>query len=244
MPEGFQVIPAIDLRRGRCVRLRQGRAENETVFAGDPAAVAERWAREGASLLHVVDLDGAFRGQPVNLASLEAILKAVSVPVQFGGGLRDLESVGAVMERGVARVVLGTRALLDRPFLEETLARWPSQVLVSIDVCDGKVAVRGWTETTNRDALDVAEGLLRLGAGQVIVTDVVRDGTMKGTEADVFRRIAATGLRVVAAGGVSSLADLCRLRATDGVVGVIVGRALYEGAFTLSEALKAVGRLI
>ncbi len=236
----FTLYPAIDLRGGRCVRLRQGRADQATVFSDDPAATARRWAAAGASWLHVVNLDGAFgETGAANQQALVAILGAVSIPVQMGGGLRDLASVEAALGLGVSRVVLGTVALTQPELVGEAVRRFgPERVAVGIDARDGLVAVHGWQQTSTVPALDLAGLLKGLGARHVIYTDIARDGMLSGPNLPALETMAATGLGVIASGGIACLEDLRELAAVPGVEGAIVGMALYTGAIDLSAALK------
>lgn len=240
------IFPAIDLRGGRCVRLRQGDPQAETVFGDDPAAIARRWAAAGAAWLHVVNLDGALedeRASAVNVQALQAILRAVPVPVQFGGGLRTIDDVARVLDLGVSRAILGTAAVRDRDLVGQALARFgPERVLVAIDARDGKVAIRGWQETTELAAGELGRELYELGLGRVIYTDIARDGTLAGPNLPAVQALAAeTGLGVIASGGVARLQDLQALAALgDGIEGAIVGRALYTGAIDLQAALELV----
>ena len=233
------VIPAVDLKGGRCVRLLRGRPETEEVFSDDPAEMAARWERLGAPAVHVVDLDGAFEGVPQNLPSLKAILERIKVPVQFGGGVRDPETAGALLAMGVSRVVLGTRALEDPAFLRGVLDAHTGRVMVSLDIRDGFVAVRGWAGILQTPLEEVASRLRQAGLRRVIVTDVGRDGTLSGPNPELARRVASTGLEVVVAGGISSVRDIVALKGLPGVVGAIVGRALYSGGVSLPEAIAA-----
>lgn len=235
----FTVYPAIDLRRGRVVRLAQGDPERETVYGDDPAAVAERWLAAGATWLHVVNLDGAFgEGGQANLEALRALL-ATGALIQFGGGLRSLPDVEAALEAGVARVVLGTAAVEAPDLVAEALARFgPDRVAVALDVRAGRVQVRGWVEDAGREPVDLAAELAGLGLRTVVHTDVARDGVSRGLNVEASKRLAeATGLEVIASGGVASLADIQAARKA-GLAGVVVGRALYDGRFTLEEALR------
>ena len=235
------IYPAIDLRGGRCVRLRQGRAENETVYSDDPLLMAQHWVSQGASWLHIVDLDAAMGTPSVNQAALKAIVSSVGAPVQFGGGLRSIEAVEAAFALGVQRVVIGSAAISNPTLVMRAVARYGAQaVAVGIDSRAGKVAVHGWQETTETDALSLALQMKTLGVKRVICTDVSRDGMLEGPNLDALRQTAEkSGLKVIASGGVSSLADLRALAAIPGIEGVIVGQALYTGAFTLAEALAA-----
>ena len=235
------VIPAIDLKAGRCVRLSQGRMDRETVYSDDPAATARQWARAGARLLHVVDLDGAVAGAPRNLEALRRILEAVPVPVQAGGGIRRLDTLERLLALGVARVVLGTSVLEDRAFLEEACRCFPGRVVVGIDARDGRVAVRGWTETTSARAVDVAREVARLPIRAIVYTDIQRDGMLSGPNvASLEALLRAVPVPVIASGGVASLDHLRTLRKLDPAPeGVIVGRALYAGTLDLREAIAA-----
>lgn len=235
------VIPAIDLRGGRCVRLTQGRYDAETVYADDPVAVALDWVAQGAARLHVVDLDGARVGHPVNLGVVRAIDAAVEIPIQLGGGLRSAADIAQALDAGADRVILGTRAVQDEGFLKQAAAIFPGRIIVSLDVRGERVAVSGWLEEA-AVTLDEAVGrLAALGFEEVIVTDVERDGTLSGVNPELVRRVARHGLRVFAAGGVGSLDDIVALRALEpeGLAGVIVGKALYSGRLNLADALAA-----
>jgi len=239
------VYPAIDLRAGRCVRLQQGRFDAETAFADDPAEVARRWVNEGAEWLHVVNLDGALgegdTGDSPNLAALARILSAVAVPVQFGGGVRSLADVDRLLERGVARVILGTVAVRRPEVVGEAVARHSAErVAVGIDARDGRVTVQGWTEAAEIGATELAARMAALGVTYAVYTDVGRDGMLLGVNVEATAHLARTsGLRVIASGGVATLDDLRALRAreAEGIVGVIIGMALYRGAIRLADAL-------
>ena len=236
------VIPAIDLREGRCVRLREGRADAQTVFSDDPVAMAERWAGAGAERLHVVDLDGAFAGAPRQTALIAKIVDAVRpVPVEAGGGLRDLAALESVLEAGVTWAVVGTRAAVDAEFLAEAGRRFGERIIVAADARGDRVAIRGWTETAELTILEIARRAREAGAVAVLYTDVSRDGTGLGPNVDTTAALAqAARLPVLASGGVASVADLVRLAAIPGVLGTVVGRALYTGAIDLREAQAAV----
>ena len=238
----MDLYPAIDLRGGRCVRLYQGDYAQETVYADDPVAQARAFADGGAPWIHVVDLDGARSGEPTHTDVIGAIAAAVDVPVQTGGGIRDEATAERLFAGGVARVVLGTIALEQPELVARLAARHP--VAVGLDARAGDVAVRGWEEASGRSVLDVAREFEAAGIAALIVTDIGRDGTLEGPDVDGLGAVlAATGVDVIASGGVGALADLERLRAleADGrrLSGAIVGRALYEGAFTLDAALVA-----
>jgi phosphoribosylformimino-5-aminoimidazole carboxamide ribotide isomerase len=235
------VIPAIDLQGGRCVRLVEGRAETATVYGDDPVAWARRWAGEGAERLHVVDLDGAFAGGPRHAGLIASIVQAVPVPVEVGGGLRDLETLGAALATGARWAILGTAAALDPAFLDAACARWPGRILVGVDAVDGRVAVDGWTRTLALTAAELRRRAGAAGAAAVIYTDVRRDGTGRGPNLEATATLAAeAGLPVIASGGIAGVDDLRRLAEIPGVVGAIVGRALYTGAVDLRTATAAL----
>ena len=233
------VLPAIDLRDGRCVRLLQGRADRETVYSTDPAAVARSFAEAGAAMLHVVDLDGAFHGQPANLTALRAIRAAVSLPIEVGGGLRTLEDMQRMLDLGVDSVIVGTLAVRQPGVVEEALSRFSgARLQLGLDAREGKVAVSGWTEDTALDAVDFARQWKARGIQRVIFTDIARDGALKGPNLPAIRAFAErTALRVTASGGVSGPEDLDRLAELEplGVDRVIVGKAIYEGALPLER---------
>lgn len=237
------LYPAIDLRGGRCVRLQRGEASAETVFAANPTLAARRWAAEGAEWLHVVNLDGALgESGAENLTALQAILAAVALPVQFGGGLRSLEDVARLLELGVARVILGTVAVRDPQLVAEACARYGAErVAVGIDARDGYVAIHGWQDTTTVAAGDLARQMRALGIERIVHTDIGRDGMLRGANVAACVQLAReAGVRVIASGGVSSLADIEALaaHAADGIEGAIIGMALYRGVIALPEALS------
>jgi len=237
-----QVIPAIDIRAGKCVRLLQGQADQQTVYGHDPVAMARRWAEAGAPRLHIVDLDGAFAGQMHNFAVIQAMLQAVSIPVQLGGGLRDLEAISRALEAGVQRVVLGTSALEQWDTLIAATERFPGRVCVGIDSRNGQVAVRGWQTVSEVETIAFAQRVATAGVAAIIYTDIARDGTLQGPNlAGIAALTQQVHVPVIASGGVSQLADLQHLGALEplGVCGVIVGKALYEGRFTYQQACTA-----
>lgn len=234
----MMVIPAVDLRGGRCVRLLQGRAEAETVFSDDPVATARAWAAEGAPRLHVVDLDGAFAGSPKQTGLIEEIVRSVRVPVEAGGGLRSLEAVEALLACGARWALVGTRAALDPAFLAEVCRRFPGRIIVAVDASDGKIAVDGWTRRLDVAAVDLARRAGQVGAAEILYTDIGRDGTQSGPNITSTEAVArAAGLPLLASGGVAGLEDLKRLAGIAGVIGAVVGRALYTGAVDLKQAL-------
>jgi len=212
----------------------------ETVYGDDPAAMAHRWVEQGAECLHVVDLDGAITGAPANRPAIEEILRTVDVPVQVGGGLRELDTIERYLETGAARVVLGTRAALDHDFLREVAAHFPGKVVVAIDARDGRVAVKGWIEDAGRAALDLARDAADAGAVAVLYTDIHRDGTQQGPDMTGLESIArATSIGVIASGGISTRDHVHALARIPGVEAAIVGRALYQGSMTLRDAIDA-----
>ena len=241
----MEIIPAIDIRGGRCVRLLQGDYGRETVFADDPAAVARRWRDAGATRLHLVDLDGAREGRPVNRATVGKILAAVKTPVQLGGGIRDLETIRRYLSDGVDRVVLGTAAVKDPALLTSALAEFPGRIVVGVDARDGVVVMEGWQEDSGVTAVDLLRQLAELGVPRVIYTDTLRDGTLTEPNFAALEailsddRLSARDVRVIYAGGVSAIDHVRRL-ATTNVEAAIVGRALYTGDIDLAEALAAV----
>jgi phosphoribosylformimino-5-aminoimidazole carboxamide ribotide isomerase len=234
------VIPAIDLKDGRCVRLYQGDMTQVTVYSDDPVATALRWQNEGAERLHVVDLDGAVSGAGVNTLVIEQMCQALTIPVQVGGGIRTVEAAEHLFSRGVSRVILGTVAHRQPEIVAATCQRFPGRIIMGIDARAGKVAVQGWTEATELDAVTLAQRGADMGVSEIIYTDIARDGTEQGVNLDATLALArAVVLPIIASGGVASLRDIERLAplAKEGVAGVIVGRALYTGAVKLSEAI-------
>ncbi len=240
----MDVIPAIDLLNGRCVRLYQGDYQQAQVYHENPVEVARQWEVAGAPRLHVVDLDGAKQGKPVNLEVIEAIVQAIQIPVQVGGGLRDENSVSQLLEIGVNQVILGTIAVENPNLVQELCQTFPHKIIVGIDARDGKVATKGWLETSEVLATHLAQDMAKLGVAKIIYTDIKRDGTLIGPNKEALRELASiVEIPVIASGGVSSLSDILSLLSVEplGVSGVIVGRALYTGDLSLSEAVKAVG---
>jgi len=235
------LIPAIDLKGGKCVRLRQGRMDDVTVFSDDPVTVAKRWADAGAERLHIVDLDGATRGVPVNIGVVEEITSAVEVPVQVGGGIRDEETVQRYLNAGVQYVIIGTKAVNAPHFLHDLCLEFPRHIIVSLDAKDGRVALNGWAKLTGHDVIETALHCERDGVEAIIYTDIAKDGMMQGFNVDSTRSLArALKTPVLASGGVSSLDDIRRLKELegDGVCGAVIGRALYEGSLDFKEAVK------
>lgn len=241
------LIPAIDLKGGKCVRLRQGHMDDVTVFDDDPVAVAVRWVEQGATRLHVVDLDGAVAGRPVNAKVIAAITAAAAgVDVQVGGGIRDEDAIEAYLDAGVRYVILGTQAVNVPHFVADACTEYPGHVIVGLDARDGKVAIDGWSKLSQHGVIDMAQHFERDGVEAIIYTDIGRDGMMGGVNVDGVVELArAVNIPVIASGGVTNLADieaLCAV-ADEGVAGAVIGRALYEGTLDLPAALRRVAEL-
>lgn len=239
------IIPAIDLKEGKCVRLEQGLMEKDTVFSDNPAAQARTWQEQGAELLHIVDLDGAFAGEPKNRATIEAIIKAIDIPAQLGGGIRDLATIEAYLALGLSRIIIGTAAQRNPALVEEACRKFPGKIVVGIDAKNGLVAVQGWAEVTDIRAIELAKKFEDFGVAAIIYTDIGRDGMMQGVNIDATRQLAeAISIPVIASGGLSSLADIEKLMAIEssGVVGAITGKAVYTGAIDLRAAVALTNR--
>ena len=235
------LYPAIDLKDGQCVRLLRGEMDAATVFGDDPAAQAASFQAAGCEWLHLVDLNGAFAGTPVNGAAVEAILKAVTVPCQLGGGIRDMATIAMWLEKGLARVILGTVAVEDPALVREAAKAFPGKVAVGIDARRGRVATKGWATETGVMATDLAASFQNAGVAAIIYTDIDRDGAMQGPNIEATEALArAISIPVIASGGVSRMADLIALRDTGVIAGAISGRALYDGAIELQEALRVL----
>ena len=237
------IIPAIDLKNGKCVRLSQGRMEEETVFSNSPLMVAKKWEELGAKLLHVVDLDGAIAGEPRNGNIVIEIAKSVSIPIKIGGGIRDFKTAEKYFKQGVARAILGTAAFSDENFIKKLTECYPGKVVAGIDAKDGMVAIKGWVEVTQMKATDLAKKLKSYNIASIIYTDISKDGMMIGPNIDAIREFASSiDIPVIASGGISSLEDLRRIKeiAHCDIEGVIIGKALYTGAIDLREALRVV----
>jgi phosphoribosylformimino-5-aminoimidazole carboxamide ribotide isomerase len=236
------VIPAIDLRGGKCVRLLQGRADAETIFSDDPVAMAVRWESKGARLLHVVDLDGAFTGMQKNLSVVREIVNAISIPVELGGGIRNQKAVETVLQAGVQRAILGTSALKDPGFAEAMCREYGEKIAVGIDAKDGMVATHGWTEVAEKPAVSFAVEMEAVGVKTVIYTDIKRDGMLTGPNIETTRKMAQAtqDVDIIASGGISSLQDIINLKTLEplGVTGVITGKALYTGDLQLEDAIS------
>jgi phosphoribosylformimino-5-aminoimidazole carboxamide ribotide isomerase len=235
------LYPAIDLKDGNCVRLLRGDMQEATIFGTDPAAQARAFQDAGAQYLHLVDLNGAFAGHPVNAAAVEAILAAITIPAQLGGGIRDMATIESWLSRGLDRVILGTVAVEDPALVIEAASAFPGRIAVGIDARRGRVATRGWATETDIDATDLARQFQDAGVAALIYTDIDRDGAMGGPNLAATEALArAVSIPVIASGGVSTLADLQALAATGVIAGAISGRALYDGAIDLREALTAL----
>ena len=235
------IIPAVDIRKGRCVRLFQGRMDKETVFSDDPAAMAKRWEDEGAEIIHVIDLDGAIKKSPQNLNSISNIIDSVNAHIQVGGGIRDKKTVGLLLDLGAERVIIGTEAIKNPNFVKDACKAFPGRIIVGIDARNGFVAIEGWTKTTKTKAVDLAKQFEDCGVAVINFTDIHRDGMQTGPNIDETRLLAeAVSIPVVASGGVSTIEDIKNLLPLKevGVVGIITGRALYSGSMKLKEAIE------
>ncbi|MFH1736898.1 MAG: 1-(5-phosphoribosyl)-5-[(5-phosphoribosylamino)methylideneamino]imidazole-4-carboxamide isomerase [Actinomycetota bacterium] len=238
------IYPAIDIKDGRCVRLQQGKETEVTVYDEDPVRAALRWQKKGADIVHVVDLDGAFRGVPKNAETVRKIVQALDIPVQFGGGVRTFDAVRDLIETGVGHVVLGTVALMESTIFHRAVEEYGERIVVGLDGHHGTVSVEGWTKDTGEDIVEVGKAMVDAGVARIIYTDIARDGMLFGPNIEATRALArAVRIPVTASGGVSSLDDIRALKTleADGVEGVIIGKALYEKTFTLEEALKVAG---
>lgn len=238
------LIPAIDLKDGKCVRLRQGRMDDETIFSDDPLEVAQRWVDAGARRLHLVDLNGAFAGKPVNAEVIRRIAESFpDVPIQVGGGIRDEDTVQSYLDAGVQYAIIGTKAVSAPHFVNDLCLEFPGHIIVGLDARDGKVAIDGWSKLSNHDVVDLARRFERDGVEAIVYTDISRDGMMKGVNVDATVKLAsAISIPVIASGGITSLDDIKLLLAAEdeGIMGTIIGRALYEGTIDLGEAQKLV----
>lgn len=236
------LIPAIDLKEGKCVRLRQGRMEDDTVFSDDPVAVAGKWVEQGARRIHLVDLDGAFAGKPKNAAIIKAIAEAYpAVPVQIGGGIRDEETIQGYLDAGVQYVIIGSKAVSDPGFVRAVATKFAGHVIVGLDAKDGKVATDGWATVSDREVTELAKEFEAHGVVSIIYTDIARDGMMQGVNVEATARLArAISIPVIASGGITNMDDIHGLGkvAGDGIMGAITGRAIYEGTLDFVEAEK------
>jgi phosphoribosylformimino-5-aminoimidazole carboxamide ribotide isomerase len=235
------VIPAVDLKDGKCVRLSQGRMDQETVYSEDPVQVALRWESKGAERLHVIDLNGAVMGSPIHLSLINEITRSVHIPIEVGGGIRDLEIIEQYLSLGVGWVILGTAAFSNRSLVAEACRRFPERVILGIDARGGKVAMRGWKELASKGAIEMAKQFEGIGLSAIIFTDIERDGMETGLNMEATRALALTiSIPVIASGGVSRIEDIKHLLEleADGIIGVIVGRALYTGQIELEKAIR------
>lgn len=238
------IIPAIDVKDGRCVRLRQGDMAAETVYSDDVTAVAGRWQEQGASLIHVVDLNGAVDGEPKNLPHIESVIQAVRVKVQVGGGIRTIDTVRRYLDAGVSRVVLGTAAITDRVFLERACLEFPQRIILGLDARDGRIAVKGWTAVSDVRAIDLLKELSGCSIAAVVYTDIARDGMLSGPNLPALKEIVeCSSFPVIASGGITSLEDLRVVRSLGPKIeGAIVGKALYDGKLDFRAALAVLGK--
>ncbi len=235
------VIPAIDLKDGKCVRLLQGKKDAVTVYSDDPVSMAKHWAGLGAELIHIVDLDGAFTGKQQNFDVIVSIRKEISIPVQLGGGVRDMERIDKLIQLGVNRVIIGTSAVENPDMFKKACREFPGKIMAGIDARDGKVAVKGWVEVTGLDAIEFAKNIESLGAAGIIYTDISRDGMLTGPNIDAMAQMVnAVNIPVIASGGVSKIDDLKNLMQIKNLWGAITGKALYSGSLDLKEAIKTV----
>ncbi len=233
------IMPAIDLKDGNCVRLLQGRAEDATVYSDDPVDTAKKWKAAGAEILHIVDLDGAFSGTQKNLDSIRAIRRSVDMTLEVGGGIRTMETIDLLIAMGIERVILGTVAAKDPGFLRQACDRHPGKVIAGIDAKDGKVAIKGWVETTGQEAIGLAQKMKEAGAAGIIYTDISRDGMLTGPNFEATERMArSVDLPVIASGGISSIDDIRRLLKIEGLWGAITGKAIYTGRLDVAEAVR------
>ncbi len=239
------IIPAIDLKDGNCVRLLQGRAEDATVYSDDPVQTARRWKSSGAEILHIVDLDGAFSGSQKNLDSIKAIRQSVDMVLEVGGGIRTMGTIDLLLSMGIERVILGTVAAKDPEFLRKACDRHPGHVVAGIDAKDGKVAIKGWVETTGQEATELARKMKEAGAAGIIYTDISRDGMLTGPNFEATEKMArSVDMPVIASGGISSIEDIKRLLQIEGLWGAITGKAIYAGRLDVAEAIRlARGRV-
>lgn len=236
------LIPAIDLKEGKCVRLRQGRMDDDTIFSDDPVSMAGKWVEAGAKRIHLVDLDGAFAGKPKNAGIIRAIVEAYpDIPVQIGGGIRDEDTIQAYLEAGVQYVIIGTKAVSEPHFIKDVAIEFPGHIIVGLDAKDGKVAIDGWSKLSHHDVIDMAQKFEADGVEAIIYTDISRDGMMSGVNVEATAELARSiRIPVIASGGITNMDDIKALgkHVDDGIVGAITGRAIYEGTLDFAEAAK------
>lgn len=241
------IIPAIDLKDGQCVRLKQGRMEDDTIFSNEPVEMAERWIKAGARRLHIVDLNGAFAGKPVNAEVIHQIVEAFpEIPIQVGGGIRDEETIQAYLDAGVKYVIIGTKAVQTPHFVTDACAEFPGQIIVGLDAKNGKIATNGWSKLSHHTAMDLAQRFEKDGVEAIVFTDISRDGMLQGLNIDSTVELAQSiNIPVIAAGGITTIEDikaLCKV-AEEGIMGAITGRAIYEGTLDFVEAQKLADNL-
>lgn len=240
------IIPAIDLKDGQCVRLFQGDFKQVTVYSENPVEIARQWQQQGAERIHIVDLDGSLVGVPRNMEVISSIINAVGIPVQVGGGVRDMKTIGTYLKMGAGWVILGTMALKDRNFVADVCKTFRGKIILGIDANDGKIAIQGWTEQTSASAVEMAKSYQGYGLAAIIYTDIARDGTGVGVNTETTKALAeAVDIPVIASGGVSDITDIERILkiATFGVTGVIIGKALYTGAISLKDAISITNNI-
>ena len=241
------LIPAIDLKQGKCVRLRQGKMEDDTVFSDDPVAMAERWIEQGATRLHIVDLDGAFAGKPVNAGVIHRITEEFpGISIQVGGGIRDEDTIQTYLDAGVQYAIIGTKAVNAPHFVSDVCIEFPGRIIVGLDAKDGKVAIDGWSKLSNHDVIDMARHFEKDGVAAIVYTDISRDGMMQGLNIEATVRVAqAVSIPVIASGGITTIDDIRKLCevADEGIMGAITGRAIYEGTLDFAEGLALAKKL-
>jgi len=237
------IIPAVDIKNKKCVRLKQGLPNQEIIYSDDPVEVAKKWESLGAKWLHIIDLDGAFKGEPVNLDVIEAIIKNIKIPIELGGGLRTETVIKKILNLGVKRAILGTAAIENTSLIKSLCKKYKERIAVGIDSKDGKVAIKGWLKNSNVDSITLAKNMVRLGVKTLICTDIKRDGMLQGPNIEYLKRIAENvDAEIIASGGISSLEDVKKIAELEkfGITGMIIGKALYSGDIDLKEALALV----
>jgi len=235
----MKIIPAIDLKDGKCVRLLQGREEDVTVYSDDPVFMARHWVSQGAEMLHIVDLDGAFTGSQKNLDKIQEIRNAVDIPIQLGGGIRDLERIRMLINMGIDRIIIGTAAIINPEIIHTACKEFPERIIAGIDARDGKVAIKGWVEITDIDAYELARNMEKIGVWGIVYTDISRDGMLTGPNIEAMKEmVRSVKIPVIASGGVSGIEDIKNLLEIKELWGVITGKAIYSGALNLSDAIR------
>jgi phosphoribosylformimino-5-aminoimidazole carboxamide ribotide isomerase len=234
------IIPAIDIRGGNCVMLTQGKFEAETIYSKEPVFIAKMFETQGAKRIHIIDLDGAFAGTPQNLSILKKIKETVSVELEFGGGIREIGTIEKIADMGIDKIILGTVAVFNPDIVKEAVKKYKDKIIIAIDVYDDKIAVGGWKEITQYDALEFAKNIADMGVKEIITTDIKKDGMMEGPNIDSIKKLCKSGLAVVASGGISTIEDVQKLLVLEehGVTGMIIGKALYNDSIKLDEAIK------